>query len=380
MENSTMAFRTIAAVILLGAFCLADTASGQPGTPGESPAEAASTAGSATPQQRIRQTIREAYRLSQQAEAEGQYVEIIELLETALADEAIDARSRSDAQRLKGWAHNRRGEILAREGKENVALIQFEQAVTLNPDHWKARYNRGVSYSLAGKIDEAIDELNRAIELKRNYAWSWFNRGEAFYALGQLRESIRDYSEAIRLDPETARFHYHRGHSYYRLREYQRAIDDFDASIELDADDAVPYVYRGDAYFETGRYAEALQNYRRALALEKDLGRAYMSVAWLLSTCPDEDMRNDEKAIAAARRAIQLDGEQDHRYLETLAAAYANAGDFAAAEEAQTKATELAPEFAQSECQARLELYAAGQPYRQQPIAPAGEWRSPRER
>jgi len=331
------------------------------------PAEAASPS---------QQAIRKAYRISQKARSEQDYLQMIQLLDKALTDSTATERARRDASRLKGWAHNRRGEILARQGKEKSATVQFDLAIQLNGDHWKARYNRGVSHSLAGELDNAIDELNRAIELKRDYPMTWFNRGEAFYAQGKLRESIRDYTEAIRLDPENARFYHHRGYSHYSLREYDKAITDFDSSIEFKSDDAVPYIYRGDAYAELGSYQQALQNYRRALDLNRELGRAYLSVAWLLATCPDEQFRDEDQALAAAKKAIALDGEDaGHRYLEVLAAAQANAGEFAEAQETQTQVVEQAPDTAQEDCKVRLALYNQDRPYRQQPAPVAGQWR-----
>lgn len=325
----------------------------------------------------LKRTIREAYRLSKVAKSEEDFVKMVEMLDGVLKNRVLAGESRDYAKRLKGWAHNRRGEILAAEGKEKVAFIQFEQAVALNGDHWKARYNRGVSFSFQGEIEKAVDELTRAIELKRDHSMSWFNRGEAYYAQGKLRESIRDYTEAIRLDPENARFYHHRGHSHYRLREYEPAIGDFDSSIELKSNDPVPYVYRGDAYAELGGYEQALRDYRRSLGYDKELGRTYLSIAWLLATCPDEDFRKVDQALAAAQKAIALDGEQaGHRYLEALAAAHANAGEFEEAQEVQTQAIEQAPESLREDCRTRLDLYGKQQPYRQRPALVAGQWRS----
>ncbi len=330
-----------------------------------------------TAAQKADRAIRQAYDLSQNGKDEADFIQMAELLESVLQEPNLAQKTRDYAARLKGWAHNRRGELLAKEGKEKIAAIQFETAVELNPNHWKARYNRGVSYSLEGQIDKAIDELNTAIDLNGGYARSWFNRGEAFYAQGKLRESIRDYTQAIRLDRENALFYHHRGHSYYLQRRYQQAISDYDRSIELNAEDVDPYVYRGDAYAELGAYEQAIQDYRRALALDKNLGRAYLSVAWLLATCPDDDIRNEKQALAAAKKAISLDGEAaGHRYLEALAAAQANAGEFDEAQETQQKVVEQAPEQLQVDCRVRLVLYSKKQPYRQQPAAAAGEWRS----
>jgi tetratricopeptide (TPR) repeat protein len=104
-----------------------------------------------------------------------------------------------------------------------------------------------------------------------------------------------------------------------------------------------------------------------AIKHDPKLARAYQSAAWMLATCPDEKIRNPKTALEAARRAMEFDPGGDPRYLDTLAAAQASAGQYDAAQKTIRRALEAAPAEAAALYRGRLELYAAGHALRTKP-------------
>ncbi len=84
-----------------------------------------------------------------------------------------------------------------------------------------------------------------------------------------------------------------------------------------------------------------------------------------MATCPDQRFRDQDAAVTAAEKAIELDGESDWRYLDALAAAYANAAQFDKAQAAIAKAVDVAPADQQKNLTSRQELYAQKKPYRE---------------
>jgi tetratricopeptide (TPR) repeat protein len=92
------------------------------------------------------------------------------------------------------------------------------------------------------------------------------------------------------------------------------------------------------------------------------------TLARVLATCPDAELRDGPAAVRLAERAAAQTGFQHPAILATLAAAYAEAGTFDKAVDAAKRALRLAQDSAQRDLaqalSAQLALYEAGQPYR----------------
>ena len=111
------------------------------------------------------------------------------------------------------------------------------------------------------------------------------------------------------------------------------------------------------------------------MEIKPDYAKAHNSLAWLQATCPAAGLRNGAQAIEHAQRADQLCGGRQPDLLDTLAAAYAEAGRFPEASATAHKALELARQqnnqALADTLRARIALYEAGKPYHAAPSAPA---------
>ena len=307
-----------------------------------------------------------AFAKTKTATNEEDFSEIIELCHQGL-ETGLDGSMTVYARRLMGWAHNRRGELRSEADEQEAALEDFEAAVSLDDTKWRYVHNRGVSHATLGHYPKAIADFNQTLKMNPNYGNAYFNRGELRYEEHDFVGAIGDYTQAIKLDPRDGTAYNSRGHAHYRLHEFREALADYHQAVRLDPTNAAAYTNRGDMYADFGRWANATSDYRTAMKLNPALGRAYQSAAWLLATCPEEAFRSANGAMLAARKAIELDGESDYRYLETLAAAEANAGYFADAIDTQAGAVAIAPADYRPTAENRLQLYQHKTAYREAP-------------
>ena len=117
-----------------------------------------------------------------------------------------------------------------------------------------------------------------------------------------------------------------------------------------------------------GEYEKALADYAEAIRLDPKLAKAFNRRAWLWATCPDIKYRDGKPAVKSATFACELTGWNDAISLGTLAAAYAECGDFDAAASYQEKALKLYSGQAElQDGQKRLEMYQAKMPFHEQP-------------
>jgi WD40 repeat protein/tetratricopeptide (TPR) repeat protein len=132
---------------------------------------------------------------------------------------------------------------------------------------------------------------------------------------------------------------------------------------------------RDEAEQTLNNLQEALEIKRRVLGEEHpDTLESMNNLAWLQATSLKAELRNGTKAIEYATKACELTKWKNAGYVDTLAAAYAEAGDFDSAVKWQKEAinlltTEKEPAGwqGQPDFDERLKLYQSGKPYRESP-------------
>jgi predicted Zn-dependent protease len=132
---------------------------------------------------------------------------------------------------------------------------------------------------------------------------------------------------------------------------------------------ATAYATRGELYSAIGAHQAAVEDLDRALASGSRDAEVYNTLAWILATSTQDALRNAPRAKELALTACELTRYQEPNFVDTLAAAHAEAGEFAEAIRLQQKALD-SPEFDKrygKEARDRLALYAAGRPYREGP-------------
>ena len=249
----------------------------------------------------------------------------------------------------------------------NTKAINSGELDTTNLAH--AYSDRGASYDGLSQYERAIEDYDEAIRLDPNDPLAYSNRGTTYDALGQYSRAIEDYDEAIRLNPNYAMAYYNRGAAYGDLGQYERAIENYDEAIRLNPYYAKAYNNRVIAYVNLDQYSRAIEDLDQLTQLDPNNAAAYNGKAWLLATAPSSDDRNGKEAIKSAENAVQLNDIAS--FHDTLAAAYAEAGQFSDAVREIERAIEMARAAGDTdnvaEYESRLNLYRQNEPYHEAP-------------
>jgi tetratricopeptide (TPR) repeat protein len=190
----------------------------------------------------------------------------------------------------------------------------FDDAADLYRDLLRLNPNDSVSClclgrSLARKGPEgcaaALPYFTKAIKMDPTRADAWADRGRAYYTLRKFDEALKDFSQAIKLNPAESDRWWRRGLVHVATQDWEKATSDFTRATELDPADVRSWKDLGHSLEKLKRWPEAVAAYGKAVEVEskRDDGlRALIALVWLLSACPDPEIRDPRRALELANR------------------------------------------------------------------------------
>jgi len=199
------------------------------------------------------------------------------------------------------------------------------------------------------------------------------NKGTDLTEKGQTDAARREFDEAIRLDPTMWPAYYNRARMEMKLGRLNAALADANQSIRMKPKFWSNYALRGDILAKLGYYKNARTDFYKAVELGPNdrLASVRNDRAWLFATCPDASMRNGKLAISDATMACKATNWRNADYIDTLAAAYAEVGDFTNAMRYQERALSvgnfsptLTGKSRSQQARDRLQKYKKRLPYR----------------
>ena len=122
-------------------------------------------------------------------------------------------------------------------------------------------------------------------------------------------------------------------------------------------------------YCVAGEYTNAVDILRQAILFDPNDDASCNYLAWIKATCSDASVRDGKEAVSAATKACELAEWKAWNWIDTLAAAYAEAGDFKRAIELEEQAlrTGNPSEPDQKQMRERIALYKQSRPFRDKP-------------
>jgi tetratricopeptide (TPR) repeat protein len=140
----------------------------------------------------------------------------------------ISAQNISDAK-----DHATRGQVLARSGKNDEALAEFDAALTLDPYNTQALYGRGLIYQGQNRHQQAIEDFTAANGLTPQRVEPLLGRATSYLAVDKAKEAAADLDEAVQADPNSAQAWTTRGQVYERLGDKTKAAASYGRAVAL---------------------------------------------------------------------------------------------------------------------------------------------------
>jgi tetratricopeptide (TPR) repeat protein len=267
---------------------------------------------------------------------------------------------------------------LGTQGNINQANAEAVKAVEADPSNAAARGFHALSLSELGHDEEAIKEAERATELNPTGSAPHLDLAISLRRRDQER-AIAEARHAIRLGPENSSAYQFLMNCLFELHRYDEAPDLGREWLAVSPYDAAAHSALGSVLAENGDLVSAAQHLGYAMMLRPEVEQVHAQLrrvllllarapdglqrlreiagnapdsprmldelAWLLATYPDSKLRDGTEAVRLAERACDLTERRIPALLDTLAAAYAETGDFpravAAGEQALSEARSL---------------------------------------
>ena len=195
-----------------------------------------------------------------------------------------------------------------------------------------------------------------------------YNLSKALDRKGQLAEAISHLQTAVMTDPGFAKGQFDLGNMLVRAGRYDEAVQPLRKAVSAEPADLIMRHTLAVALYKAGRCEDAVKEYYGVLEVRRDFVPSLSGLAWLRATHPDPGLRDADEAVALAERAARIEGKNPN-VLNTLAAAYAEAGRFeeanAAAKEAIFIAEQIGMNGLAENIRARAQSYQQGRPYRE---------------
>jgi len=265
-------------------------------------------------------------------------------------------------------AHTNIGIVFLQQGKIDDAIAHYRLALQMQADSWDAEYNLGTALVAKGQVDEAILHCERAVGMRPTDPDAQVSLGDALLRKGRIDDAIDHYQKAMMARAGHFLARYGLCQALLEKGELDSAIQVCRSALVLWPLDADCHTALAIALEEKGEPAEAIEHYEKALEVAPRSISTLTNLAWLLATSPDASLRNGPKALDLASQAERLVGGTNTLVLRTLAAAYAENGQFANAIRTARSAMELARMHGENSLATDLDqqiaLYQLRMPYR----------------
>jgi tetratricopeptide (TPR) repeat protein len=293
-------------------------------------------------------------------------------------------------------------------GRTADAILLLNEALQANPSEGLYRL-RAIIHRAEGKEDEALADFNKALAMQPKDPISLLQRAEISLGRGDVKAAKRDLSEAIRVEPrvadsvaavtvrcyiaveegryadaindmtliaqsnpENSFVQLQLASLYVQDKRPRKAIELIGEVLKRDPKNVSALRTRADTLLGLGDHAAAIKDYSTAIEIgiesPQQKSGILNNLAWVLATSPKDELRNAERSIKFGTEAAELTEFKEPHILSTLAAGYAEKGDFEQAIKWSTKAVELGRELDHNQIEQleeELESYKANKPWRE---------------
>lgn len=224
-------------------------------------------------------------------------------------------------------SHSGLGNALVDAGRLDDAVSTYQRALEINPTLVRANLVVGIQLVQKGRLNEAENYLHRALIAEPQTAEAHSALAYVLLCKSELQQAVSHYGTAVSIAPDASNY-CGLGNALLQSGELSKAIESYQRALAADSKNLDAKVGLGMAYTRLGQMEAAVTFYKKVLAESPQHLPAINNLAWLLATSKQDSLRNGAQAVALAEYSLQLPGGSKVHLWHTLAAAYAETGQY----------------------------------------------------
>ncbi|HEV8138067.1 MAG TPA: tetratricopeptide repeat protein, partial [Pyrinomonadaceae bacterium] len=187
-----------------------------------------------------------------------------------------------DSAKRGATDHRKKAEDALASGRNEEAIEEFKQALSLEGDSVESHHGLGLAYLQVGDKTNARNSFKEAVRLKPDWPQAHFDLGQTYYELGEYATAANSFEEAVRLKPDFFEALLSLGKTYEHANEHAKAVEVLQKAVLLQPDNIDARNFLGTALILTGQPQDAVTVLQEAARLspqsaliQANLGRAY---------------------------------------------------------------------------------------------------------
>jgi tetratricopeptide (TPR) repeat protein len=272
--------------------------------------------------------------------------------------------------------YNLRARIKVMQDDVKGGIADLDEALGINANDLQALLMRSQLHASQGDDAKAKADVDKALKIDPDLTPGIRLRSMLAAQQKKWGDAISDLQLLLQSDPTNTELRLQLAQYYVGDNRPRRAIELLTSILDGIRDENDPKQRevksdalrsRGDALLSVGKHGDAIKDYDEALKIDPEDTGVLNNLAWVLATSPEDSVRNGDRSIELGVKACEITKYQRPHILSTLAAGYAEKGDWETALKWSSKAVELGvkDDMIDDQLKKELESYKEKKPWRE---------------
>ncbi len=181
--------------------------------------------------------------------------------------------------------YERLGDIYFEQGNIDIAFVQYNKALHLDPGQNNIRYKIGCLFLKKGLAEEARQEFEEILKNNSNNslnALTYLGLGRAYFKIGDYEKAKDSFLQATNLDASLWEAHNFIGIIYDQQRQFDAAITQYFEAIAIKPNISILFNNLGISFLLKGEYDKSAKSFSEALQFEPQDSKVYNNLALAL--------------------------------------------------------------------------------------------------